>query len=91
MIELHNITKIYRTPFGPNVVLDDISAEFGAAQTYGILGRNGAGKSTLLRVIGAAEMPDCDDVDESAALGRRTKIREEPSSQDTPTPKSIRD
>ena len=62
MIELRNITKTYRTPMGPNVVLDDISANFGALESIGILGRNGAGKSTLLRIIGGAEMPDCGEI-----------------------------
>lgn len=62
MIELTNITKMYRTPFGPNVVLENISCEFAAAETFGILGRNGAGKSTLLRIMGAAEMPDAGKV-----------------------------
>jgi capsular polysaccharide transport system ATP-binding protein len=57
MIELRNITKIYRTIAGPNVVLDDISAHIRPLEHIGILGRNGAGKSTLMRIIGGAEMP----------------------------------
>jgi capsular polysaccharide transport system ATP-binding protein len=57
MIELRNITKIYRTTVGPHVVLADISLTFGPTESVGILGRNGAGKSTLLRIIGGAEMP----------------------------------
>ena len=58
MIELQHITKSYRTPFGSNVVLDNISVVFPARQSIGIIGPNGAGKSTLLRIIGGAEMPD---------------------------------
>ncbi len=57
MIELRNITKIYRTIAGPNVVLDDISVVFPPLDSIGILGRNGAGKSTLMRIIGGAEAP----------------------------------
>jgi capsular polysaccharide transport system ATP-binding protein len=57
MIELHDITKIYRTVAGPHVVLDHISARFDALEHIGILGLNGAGKSTLLRIIGGAEAP----------------------------------
>ncbi len=58
MIQLENITKIYQTKTGENVVLDDISLRFPARESVGILGVNGAGKSTLLRIIGGAEMPD---------------------------------
>jgi capsular polysaccharide transport system ATP-binding protein len=62
VIELRNVTKSYRTPFGPNVVLDDITFHVGPLETMGILGRNGAGKSTLLRIIGGAEWPDSGEV-----------------------------
>jgi capsular polysaccharide transport system ATP-binding protein len=62
MIELRNITKSYRTPYGPNVVLDDISVVLPPKQSIGIVGHNGAGKSTLLRIIGGAEMPDYGEV-----------------------------
>ncbi|RMH39576.1 MAG: ABC transporter ATP-binding protein [Deltaproteobacteria bacterium] len=62
MIELRGVTKIYRTPFGPNVVLDELTARFPPKTAVGILGRNGAGKSTLLRIIGGAELPDAGSV-----------------------------
>lgn len=58
MIELKHITKSYKTPFGPNVVLDDISVLIPTGESIGILGQNGAGKSTMMRIIGGAEMPD---------------------------------
>ncbi len=62
MIELRNITKIYRTTMGTNVVLDDICTRFPPRESIGILGRNGAGKSTLLRIIGGAELPTSGEV-----------------------------
>lgn len=58
MIEIHDVTKIYPTHDGANVVLDGISACFPARTNVGILGTNGAGKSTLLRIISGAEQPD---------------------------------
>jgi capsular polysaccharide transport system ATP-binding protein len=58
VIELKNVTKVYPTRHGPNVVLRGISATFPAMTNYGILGRNGAGKSTLLRLLAGSEYPD---------------------------------
>lgn len=58
MIELHSVTKAYRTSSGDRVVLDRISAVFPSRVSVGIFGRNGAGKSTLLRILGGAELPD---------------------------------
>lgn len=62
MIELHNVTKSYRTGAGSNLVLDDVSLSFPHGQNVGILGRNGAGKSTLLRLIAGVEMPDAGSI-----------------------------
>lgn len=61
-IELHEVTKAYRTKQGDHVVLDRISHVFEDRVSVGILGRNGAGKSTLLRILGGAEMPDAGEV-----------------------------
>jgi capsular polysaccharide transport system ATP-binding protein len=58
MIELDQITKVYPTKTGRNVVLDRVSYTFPAHTNVGILGRNGAGKSTLLRIIAGTEQPD---------------------------------
>jgi len=62
MIELRDVTKIYRTIAGPNVVLDRISVTVPPLDSIGVLGRNGAGKSTLLRLIGGAEMPTAGEI-----------------------------
>jgi len=62
MIELYDVTKSYRTPYGLNMVLDGITINLPPRDSVGILGRNGAGKSTLLRIIGGAEMPDAGTV-----------------------------
>jgi capsular polysaccharide transport system ATP-binding protein len=58
MIELEQVTKLYATKHGVNVVLDAVDLTFPARTNIGILGRNGAGKSTLLRLISGAEQPD---------------------------------
>lgn len=58
MIELSEVTKIYPTRAGENVVLDMVSFSFPPRTNIGILGKNGAGKSTLLRIIAGTEQPD---------------------------------
>lgn len=58
MIQLKNICKSYRTPFGRKVVLDNISITFEKGKSIGILGLNGAGKSTLMRILCGTEKPD---------------------------------
>ena len=58
MIELSNVSKLYQTVGGSNLVLDRVSFTFPSCTNIGILGRNGAGKSTLLRIIAGTEHPD---------------------------------
>ncbi len=58
MIELSEISKVYPTRSGSNLVLDRISFAFPPRTNIGILGKNGAGKSTLLRIIAGTEQAD---------------------------------
>jgi capsular polysaccharide transport system ATP-binding protein len=62
VIVLDNVSKIYQTVGGENVVLDSISFTFPARTNIGILGRNGAGKSTLMRIVAGTEQPDTGEV-----------------------------
>jgi len=57
MIQLHNISKAYRTRTVRHWVFRDVSFTIGRGEKIGILGRNGAGKSTLIRLIGGVEQP----------------------------------
>ena len=53
MIELHGVTKVYRSLFGRRVVhaVEDFSLEIATGEIFGIAGPNGAGKSTLINLL----------------------------------------
>ncbi len=57
MIEIRNVSKVYRTRMGPRTVLRDVNLRLERGRNVGILGRNGAGKSTLIRLLSGAERP----------------------------------
>ncbi|MFN3262393.1 MAG: ABC transporter ATP-binding protein [Pikeienuella sp.] len=58
MIELQNLTKIYRTGKVRRVILDGVTLTIPRGRSLGLLGRNGAGKSTLLNMIAGTVEPD---------------------------------
>jgi capsular polysaccharide transport system ATP-binding protein len=57
MIQIENLTKVYRTRHGQRTVLDRINLRLERGRNVGILGCNGAGKSTLIRMLSGAERP----------------------------------
>ena len=57
MINLSNVSKVYKVRNGKRTVLDSINLKVGKNQRIAILGRNGAGKSTLIRLISGVEKP----------------------------------
>jgi capsular polysaccharide transport system ATP-binding protein len=57
LISIENVSKTYRTRFGPRKVLDRVNMTLDRGRNVGILGRNGAGKSTLIRLLSGAERP----------------------------------
>ena len=62
MIELKNLTKIYRSPGGDITALSDISLNVNDGEIFGIIGLSGAGKSTLVRCINLLETPTSGNV-----------------------------
>jgi bicarbonate transport system ATP-binding protein len=48
---LDNVTKVYDTPSGPNVVIKDINLSIKEREFICVIGHSGCGKSTLLNTI----------------------------------------
>ena len=56
MLEIRNVTKVYRSKSGTEVkALDDVSMTFSDTGMVFVLGKSGSGKSTLLNVIGGLD------------------------------------
>ena len=59
MLEIKNITKVYRAKKAQEVVaLDNVSINFGDTGLVFLLGKSGSGKSTLLNAIGGLDAFD---------------------------------
>lgn len=59
MLEIRNITKVYRSKTGEEVkALDNVSIQFPESGMVFILGKSGSGKSTLLNVMGGLDSYD---------------------------------
>jgi D-methionine transport system ATP-binding protein len=57
LIEISNLTKIYKTPMHDVMALDQVSLKVEKGEIFGIIGLSGAGKSTLIRCINMLEKP----------------------------------
>lgn len=68
MIRVNNISKVYPTRFGENLVLDQVSFELQMGERLGVLGRNGAGKSTMIRLISGAERPTSGTIESEMSI-----------------------
>ena len=68
MVRLENVTKFYRIDRLKKIVLRDVSFNFNAGRSYGILGVNGAGKSTLMRLLAGTELPNAGRVAKSVRV-----------------------
>ena len=58
MIEISDVTKIFKNKEGDLHAVNQVSLSIGDGQIYGIVGYSGAGKSTLVRCINFLEKPD---------------------------------
>lgn len=57
MIELTNVSKIYRRNDTETKALDNVSVHINKGDIFGVIGYSGAGKSTLVRLVNFLEKP----------------------------------
>lgn len=63
MLEVKNLSKIYKTKNGADVkALDGVSLQFPTTGMVFLLGKSGSGKSTLLNVCGGLDAPTSGEV-----------------------------
>ncbi len=62
MLELKNITKVYKTEDFLQKALDKVSINFRKCEFASILGPSGSGKTTLLNIIGGLDHYDSGDL-----------------------------
>ncbi|KYG90488.1 methionine ABC transporter ATP-binding protein [[Bacillus] sp. KCTC 13219] len=79
MIQLTNITKIYKTKNGELTAVRDVNLTIQQGEIFGIIGYSGAGKSTLIRLLNGLEKPTVGEVivsGEDIAKISGTKLRQ---------------
>ena len=57
MIQLSNITKVYKTKAGSLTAVNDVNLSINKGEIFGIIGYSGAGKSTMIRLLNGLEKP----------------------------------
>lgn len=62
MIEIKNVTKIYKDKEREVKAVDDVSLNIKEGEIVGVIGYSGAGKSTLIRMINGLEVPTTGEV-----------------------------
>ena len=62
MLEVKNLSKIYKTKGGDVKALDNVSVTFPEKGMIFLLGKSGSGKSTLLNICGGLDSPTSGEI-----------------------------
>ncbi|MEG0438037.1 MAG: ATP-binding cassette domain-containing protein [Solibacillus sp.] len=78
MIDLQNISKVYKTKNGELKAVDQVNLSIKQGEIFGIIGYSGAGKSTMIRLLNGLEKPTVGSViingnDISKASGKKLR------------------
>lgn len=57
IIQLENISKIYRTKEVETVALENVNLEVNEGEFISVMGPSGCGKSTMLNIVGLLDLP----------------------------------
>ena len=57
ILRVENLSKIFESPAGGTIVLDNLNFKVKRGEFVSIIGPSGSGKSTLLNIIGALDRP----------------------------------
>ncbi len=74
LIQLHQVSKVYKTAAGDFTALDGITADIHAGEFVGVIGKSGAGKTTLLNMITGADSLTSGEVIFNSLDGESTSI-----------------
>src|SRR3954469_10365480 len=81
LVELRNVSKIYRLGEEEIRALDDVSLDIEAGEFISIIGPSGSGKSTLMHILGCLDSPSKGTIQldgimiQDASTGQLARIR----------------
>ncbi len=76
LVELRNVSKIYRLGDEEIRALDDISLDIAAGEFISIIGPSGSGKSTLMHILGCLDSPTAGSIKLDGVMIQNTSARE---------------